>query len=94
LNFAHFKEISMRDAEKLGLIVVVTTYRKTKGGKRDGRNNFSGKVGKIFRDNNGQRGEELFCAKEPNFKELSRTLHGEGKIPSYIAINSRGETHI
>ena len=84
----------MRDPEKLGLIVVVSTYRKTKGGKRDGRNNFSGKVGKIFRDNNGRRGEEIFCAKEPTFKDLSKTLHDAGKIPPHIAIRSRGETHI
>ncbi len=50
----------MYEAPKLGLIVVVTTFRKTKGGKRDGRNNFSGKKGKIFRSDNGRRGEELF----------------------------------
>lgn len=84
----------MRDAEKLGLIVVVTTYRKTKGGKRDGRNNFSGKKGRIFRDNNGQRGEELFSAKEATFKELSKVLHASGHIPPNVTIQSHGETYI
>jgi len=84
----------MYEAPKLGLIVVVTTFRKTKGGKRDGRNNFSGKKGKIFRSDNGRRGEELFSEEAPNFKELSRILHGKGGIPSHIAINSYGETHI
>ncbi len=84
----------MREEPKLGLIVVVSTFRKSKGGKRDGRNNFSGKKGVIFRNENGRRGEELFCAKEPNFRELSKTLHGAGKIPPHIAINSHGETHI
>lgn len=84
----------MREREKLGFIVVITTFRKTKGGKRDGRNNFSGKMGRIFRDNNGRRGEEIFRAKAPTFQELSRTLHGAGKIPPGIAINNSGETYI
>lgn len=79
---------------KVGLIVVISTFRKTKGGKRDGRNNFTGKVGKIFRDNGGTRGEEVFRAKEATFKEVSRALRESGFIPSYASINSSGETFI
>jgi len=89
-----FEETLMREEPKLGLIVVITTFRKTKGGKRDGRSNRSGKMGRIFMNKNGRRGQEIFRAKEATFQLLSRTLHGAGKIPPGIAINNSGETYI
>jgi hypothetical protein len=90
----HVEEKQMRERKKLGFIVVITTFRKTEGGVRDGRNNFSGKMGRIYQNNNGSRGEEIFRAKAPTFQELSKILHGAGKIPPYIAINKSGETYI
>jgi hypothetical protein len=78
----------------VGLIIVVTTFRKSKGGKRDGRSNSSGKRGQIFRNSNGQCGEKLFDDKGATFAELSKKLRKTGLIPEYAAIKHCGVTHI
>ena len=82
----------MLGRESKGYIVAISTFRKSKGGKRDGRSNSSGKVGRIFKDVAGVRGEQVFVCEGPNFKDVSRQLRGSGIIPTYVTIDARKET--
>ena len=84
----------MYEKPRVGLIVLVKSFRKTKGGKRDGRNNFTGKIAKVFKDENGMCGDEIFSTKGATFKEVSKELRKSGFVPSYVTINTEGVTHI
>jgi len=84
----------MYGKEKLGYIVVVRIFRKSRGGKRDGRNGSTGKILEVFEDRNGMRGTLLKRFDGPTFKHVSRDFRNGMNIPTYVTFSEKGETRI
>lgn len=77
---------------KKEFVAVIKTRRKSKGGKRDGRHGHTGKVGIVYRLENGERKEEVFRAEGPTLKHVARLLRNPGPVPTWVRIDSEGET--
>jgi hypothetical protein len=87
------KESRMKEREKLGRKVVVTTYRKHgNGAVGGGRRGQSGKRGIIYSVAADGTETELAQREGPTFKKLSKKLFATKFIPPYVAINRSGET--
>ncbi len=83
----------MEERVRLGMKVVITTYRKHgNGAKGSGRKGQSGKRGIIYHMADDGTKKKLAKAEEPTFKELSKKLFDTGLIPRDVTINRSGTT--
>ncbi len=83
-----------KDRPKIGLIVQVRKFRKSKGGRRDGRSGSTGKILEAFEDNNGTRGKRLYYFKGPTFAHVSKDFRNAANIPTYVRFSRDRITHI
>lgn len=74
---------------QMGITILVRPYRKSSGMKGCGRKGNTGKKADIMK-----AGEEPVTIYGDSFKDLSRQIRDQFKIPPCVTINSSGETHI
>jgi len=82
-----------KEPEPLGRKIIVKTDRKEgNGGKGGGRKGNTGKKATIVeRDSEGKETTLAEC-KGSTFVDLKRKIRKTGYVPSYVQINSSGET--
>jgi hypothetical protein len=83
----------MEEKPKLNRVIKVTTFRKSNGAVGSKRKNNTGKRATIYQKIIGGNELIVFATEKPNFRELSRDLHGRGGVPQHVSINKNGETH-
>lgn len=74
---------------KMGITIEIGVFRKSVGGKRDGRSNSTGKKAQVT-----EEGKEPVIREGATLKELTRKIRKEFKIPPSVTINPSGTTNI